>query len=206
MGNYIGWKGLTDIGWETGGLTPLAETVVTHDASSVATIDFTFLSSYDQYEFRYYNVNPDTDAAHWSFQVNDTADVGGDFDVCTATTANWTAYQDEAGSSSVGGITNNTHEIASSDASAFITLFDSCGNGVFESVAGALTIWGVHTAKYKIFQNVGSYTLSADKAANTQVLGYIFDTTPLDAIRFKFSSGSFTGIVRMYGVDYHGVS
>ncbi len=66
----------------------------TQTASSSATLSFTsgLDSTYDAYCFRFYNMHPATDSAHFSF--NASADSGSNYNV-TKTTTSFYAYNQE---------------------------------------------------------------------------------------------------------------
>ena len=61
--------------------------ITTNTSSDAATSDFTtgIDSTYKLYIFKFYDVNPATDEANLTFQVNATDDPGGDYDVSLIT-------------------------------------------------------------------------------------------------------------------------
>ena len=72
----------------------------TQTASNSASISFTsdITSTYGEYIFGFYSINPATDLANFSFQVNATDDDGGDYDQSAITSTVFAAYHYEADS------------------------------------------------------------------------------------------------------------
>ena len=80
-------------------------------------------------------------------------------------------------------------------------LGDGWGNGADESGAGELHIFNPSSTTYvKHFTARVTFYHSADSAFVNYVAGYINDTTAIDDIQFKMSSGNFDGTIKMYGV------
>ena len=186
----------------TAGATAAGDVVLlsTQTASNSATIDFSsgITSTYGEYIFKWYNINPATDNANFSFQVNATDDDGGDYDASVITSQYMHSYHDEADSSAnIGYETGN--DLA--QAASFQILNDGQGNGSDESSAGELHLFNPSSTTYikHFYSRCQSYN-SDNSADDVFVGGYINDTTAIDDVRFKMSSGNFDGKIKMWGV------
>jgi hypothetical protein len=170
----------------------------TQTASDSATLDFTsgITSTYGEYIFKFYNINPATDNVQFSFQVNATD--GADYNDSAITSTFFTAWHNENDSNQALGYTAASDQ---AEGAAFQTLFYSLGNGSDESAAGELHIFNPSSTTYvkhfysRIF-GMGDSPMAEDAFA----AGYINDTTAIDDIQFKMDSGNFDGTIKMYGV------
>ncbi|MDP7636562.1 MAG: hypothetical protein QF577_03325, partial [Phycisphaerae bacterium] len=72
--------------------------ITTNTSSDAANSSFTsgIDSTYKLYIFKFIDINPATDNVNFSFQVNASDDVGGDFDESYITSTFFQAYHDEA--------------------------------------------------------------------------------------------------------------
>ena len=186
----------------TSGATAAGDVVLlsSQTASDSATIDFSsgITSTYGEYIFKFYNLNPATDNVHFTFQVNATDDDGGDYDASVITSQYMHAYHDEGdGSANIGYLTD--HDLA--QAASFQRLAVEKGNGADESSAGELHLFNPSSTTYiKHFFSRFQTTSYNEFADDVFVGGYINDTTAIDDVRFKMSSGNFDGKIKMWGV------
>ena len=169
-------------------------------ASDSASLDFTsgIDSTYGEYIFRFYNINPVTDNATLQFQVNATDDPGGGYDTSLITSTYFhTLHFEGAESTALVYVT----ALDQAQGSAFNVLNYYGGNESDESCAGILHLFSPASTTYvKHFYSRFAQN-RADSHANDQfVAGYINDTTAIDDIRFKMSSGNFDGVIQMYGI------
>ena len=177
------------------------DVVLLHDQdySGVASASITsgIDSTYGEYIFKFYNINPATDGAHFQFQVNATDDAGGDFDTSQIQTTYFEARHTEADASEL------TYE-GSNDAAnstSHVNLARAVGNGSDESFAGIMHLFSPASTTYvKHFYSRASGYNNSDSAHDHFVAGYINDTTAIDEIQFKMSSGNFDGTIKMWGV------
>ena len=177
------------------------ETVVllsSQTASNSATISFTsgITSTYGEYIFKFYNINPATDSANFTFQVNATD--GADYDDSVITSTYFDVYHSEA-----DGTPALEYRAANdlAQAASFQPLSVAIGNGADESAAGELHLFNPSSTTYvKHFYGTTHYYHSADTAYSAYVGGYVNDTTAVDDIQFKMSSGNFDGTIKMWGV------
>ena len=167
-------------------------------ASDTASLTFSsgITSTYGEYIFKFYNINPATDAAKFSFQVNATD--GADYNDSAITSASFQAAHDEA--NSYGQLNYDTGgDLA--QGTGFQYIVETTGNGADESLAGELHLFNPSSTTYvKNFYSRASTYYHADYIMDAYVGGYINDTTAIDDIQFKMSSGNFDGKIKMRGV------
>ena len=183
------------------GIPTLIKTLTASDSTSLEFVDGTddvvFDSTYDEYMFVFTDINPATDAAEFQFQVNATDDAGGDYDTSLITSTAFYAYANESSGATFGYDTDR--DLAQS--SNFQILFGQVGNGSDESGAGILHLFSPSSTTYvKHFYCTSNHYNASNHAMAYYVAGYINDTTAIDDIQFKMSSGNFDGKIKMYGI------
>jgi len=169
----------------------------TQTASNSATISFTtgLDSTYDEYQFKYIDIHPRTDAV--TFDFNLSTDSGSNYNV-TKTTTFFIAYHDEADTSGILSYVA-TRDLAQS--TAFQNLTSLNGSGADESVSGSLTLFNPSSTTYvKHFIAVNNEYQNENYSQNAYVAGYGNTTSAVNAIRFQMSSGNFDGVIKLYGV------
>jgi hypothetical protein len=169
----------------------------TQTASNSASISFTsgIDSTYGEYIFRFYAVNPATDQANFTFQCNATDSTSYDE---TMTTTFIQVYHDE-GDTTAAMVYGSGKDQA--QGTAFQTLSQDVGNGADESCAGELYLFNPSNTTYvKHFYSTFNAYQRLDYTMETFVAGYINTTTAIDDIQFKMSSGNFDGKIKMWGV------
>jgi len=174
----------------------------TQTASNSASISFTsdITSTYGEYIFKFYNINPATDGAHFSFQVNATDDAGGDYDTSLITSTHFRVYHSE-GDSVSGPEYQTGYDLAQS--ASFQMLAQDLENDADSSCAGILHLFNPASTTYvKHFYSRFSSVMIAGPSSENEVYqaGYINDTTAIDDIQFKMNSGNFDGKIKMWGV------
>jgi len=167
-------------------------------ASNSTSIDFTsgITSTYGEYIFKFYNINPATDGAFLQFQVNATD--GADYNDSAITSSAFRAYHFEN-----DGNADLDYDTGADQAqgTAFQQLCEDVGNGADESCAGELHLFNPASTTYvKHFISTVNSLQFEDRSYQHFVAGYINDTTAIDDIQFKFSSGNFDGTIKMWGV------
>ena len=171
--------------------------ISTTTASGADEVDITsgIDSTYGEYIFRFYNLNPGTDNSNFNFQVNGAGESGFNE---TMTTTHWAAYHAES-DSAITFTYQTGHDQA--QGTAFQILVDSVGGGSDESCSGELHLFNPSSTTYvkhfyARFSNHHAYNHAEDSFA----AGYINTTTAIDEISFKMHQGSFDGKIKMYGV------
>jgi len=175
--------------------------ITTNTSSDAATSDFTSSidSTYKLYVFKFYDVNPATDNVNFSFQVNASDDVGGDFDESYITSTAFAAYHTEDNSSTSLGYRTDVDQAQGTSYQALMG--DTLVNDADAGGVGELFLFNPASTTYvKHFYATTSFIFGDDYAWNAYTAGYINQTLALSEISFKMSSGNFDGTIKMYGV------
>ena len=169
----------------------------TQTASNSATISFTtgLDSTYDEYTFKFINIQPRTDSVDFTFNLS--TDSGSNYNVTKTTTSFWSAH-DEADTDTQ--LTYNiTHDLAQS--TAFQIIMRTIGNGADENGSGSLQLFNPSSTTYvKHFICRNNYYIADNYSIDFYIAGYGNTTSAVNAIQFKMSSGNFDGIIKLYGV------
>ena len=170
----------------------------TQTASSDASISFTsgIDSTYGEYIFRFYNINPETTNSYFAFQVNASGQSGYNE---TMTSTNFWASHNE-GDTSAELIFDNTGTHYAAQETDFQSLTHSIQNDADASLAGELHIFNPSSGTYVTHFYSTTNTMGFGYSINTRAAGYINVTTAIDDIQFKMSAGDFDGKIKMWGV------
>ena len=175
-----------------GGLT----LVSSQTASASASLQFSMDSSYDSYVFKFINIHPSVDAT--SFQFNGSIDSGSNYNV-TKTTTVFEAYHLENDTNAGLGYDGN-NDLAQS--SAFKNLAVSVGNDNDQTCSGSLTLYNPSSSVFvKHFVSTNNNAVSSDYSIARYNAGYFNTSSPITNLKFQMSSGTFDGIIKMYGVS-----
>ena len=168
-------------------------------ASGDSAISFTsgITSTYGEYIFKFYNVNPATDAVQFSFQGS--IDGGSNYNV-TMTSTYWRASHRENDTD-----TDFAYDTGSdlAQGTGFQTLMVGVGNGGDESCAGELHLFNPSSTTYvkHWYARVQGMTGGTNRSGDHYTAGYFNDADDdINAIQFKMSSGNFDGKIKMWGV------
>ncbi len=171
----------------------------TQTASGSSTLSFTsgIDSTYDEYVFKFYDLNPATDDK--KFQFNLSADGGSNYNV-TKTTSFFRAYHDEGDTSTLLGYGPNGNDLAQGTGVQVFT--ESAGNGSDESAAGELHLFAPSSTTFvKHFYSRTSTYYTSDYAFDVFVAGYANTTSAVNAVQFSVESGgNFDGTIKLYGI------
>ena len=176
----------------------MAMTLITTNTETNATSS-SFTSSIDStyklYIFKFYDVNPATDNARFTF--NGSIDGGSNYNV-TKTTTVFEAHHDEA-DSATGLAYHTDRDLA--QGTGYQDLTQATGNGADESCAGTLWLFNPSNTTYvKHFYGTIPNLHGDEYNWNQWVAGYFNNTDNIDAIDFKMSSGNMDAVIKMYGV------
>ena len=167
-------------------------------ASDSATISFTsgIDSTYGEYIFGFYNINPETSGAEFTFQVNATD--GADYNDSNITSTWFNSQQQEDASNAQIGYQGGL-DLAQS--TSFMNLMYAMGTESDESGAGVMHLFNPASTTYvkHFYARTQVYTQN-DQAHDNFIGGYINDTTAIDDIQFKMDSGNFNGKIKLWGV------
>ena len=183
-------------------ISTLIKTVTASDATSIdfvdGTSDVVLDGTYDHYMFVMTDINPATDRAFFTFQVNATDDPGGGFDTSLITSTAFYNYHLEDDSAPEFGYLVNEDQAQSAN---FVYLQDALGNDADACCVGTLHLFNPSSTAYvKHFSWRGNAYRRNDGTVNFHVAGYINDTTAIDEIRFKMSTGNLDGTIQLYGI------
>ena len=177
--------------------------LATTTASSASLVAFTsgIDRTYDEYIWRFTGIHVNTDATFFQFQLSD--DGGASYGV-TKTTTYFGAEQNEIDTS--GGITYEAlYDLPTGGSDAGATnaqyLARESGNVSDECCAGELHLFNPGSSSY--FKQFYAFTDNAYNAAYimaSYIGGYARVFTPINAIKFTASSGTFNGTIKMYGI------
>jgi len=175
-----------------GAMTLLA----TQTASSSSTISFTsgIDSTYDEYVFKFINIHADTDTANFTVGFRDG---GTDYDAVKTTTY-FRAYHSEADSTALGYKTDQ--DLAQS--TSYQNLCYSLDGDADGNTAGYLQLFSpASTTFVKHFIARTSCVHSAPEEHDSYIAGYNNVTAAIDGVQFKMSSGTFDGVIKLYGIS-----
>ena len=170
----------------------------TQTPSGVSSVSFTsgIDSTYDVYMFTFVDIGVSTDS-HFSFQVstNGCSSYGVNK---TITSTYFKAYHAENGSASA--LTYDSGE-DQAQGTAYQNLANSVGSESDECAVGQLYLFAPSNTTYvKHFYTVGQYLHASDYSQNHFCAGYFNVTGAITQLSFKFNSGNFDGVIKMYGL------
>ena len=168
--------------------------ITTNTSSNAASSSFTSSidSTYKLYIFKWYDVNPATDAVQFGFQANASSQSGYNE---TVTNSSLYAYHTEADSSGLndgGGL---------AQATTFVELTNLSGYDADESNAGELFLFNPSNTTYVThFYGTSNESQRDGRLNNLHFGGYFNVTAAITNIQFKMSSGNMDAVIKMYGV------
>jgi len=181
-------------GVSTGDVVLLASTTVSNGASISFSSGIT--STYGEYIFRFYNMNPATDNADFTFQVNATD--GADYNDSAITS---TAFSAELADDNTQQYFRYNTGKDQAQGTSFQVIAAEMGSDADESCAGELHLFNPSSTTYvKQFYSRIHLSHYGGRQWDYYVAGYINDTTAIDDIQFKMSSGNMDGTIKMWGV------
>ena len=173
--------------------------ISTQTASSSSTISFTsgIDDTYDEYVFKFYNIHPSNDNVE--FQFNLSADSGSNYNV-TKTTTTFNAHHNES-DSATNLLYDTNADIA--QGTGFQLLAGACGGDNDQCINGTLHLFDPSSTtfvKHFISRVAGFH--ESDYAFDFYTAGYGNTTSAIDAVQFKFDSGSIeSGVLKLYGIS-----
>ena len=174
--------------------------LATTTADDDATISFTsgITSTYGEYIFKCYNMNPATNDQYFAWQGS--TDGGSNYNVTITSTA-FTAYQNESGTSNA--LTYRASE-DQAQGTAFQEISGSVGNAADKSNVVELHLFNPASTTYVKHWYSTSNAVNGDGTPtfNNEFMGGYFNTTSaINAVQFKFESGNINeGTIKMWGV------
>jgi len=162
-----------------------------------------FDNTYKEYQFYFVNIHPETNGKDFEFQVNDTDDPAGGFDVSEIVSTHTRAYHAEDASGGSVAYRSGA-DLANEAEYQLLQEYVGATDGTADDsgVSGVLTIYDPSSAYIKHFtaRTTGMYDVTSSYDGLTA--GYINDVTPIDEINFRMSADAIdTGTIYMYGVS-----
>ena len=179
----------------------------TQTANSSASIEFTsgIDSTYDSYIFSFINLNPDTAT---QFRFNGSANGGVNYNQNIQSTAFQSFHREDDSSTSLNyragdDLTNGTDTDGNPNSYAILT--NTVGSNSDESCSGYLQIFNPSSTTYvkHFISRIQVYynRTGSDSASHEQYYaGYFNTTSAINAFDFKFNTGNFDGVIKLYGV------
>ena len=196
--NYANNQSLTAITALPASVSGVALTLLeTQTASASATIDFTsnIDSTYDVYMFKFYNIHAATDETQ--FQFNMSTDGGSNYNV-TKTTTYFHAAHSEGDATEF--FYRTPQDLAQSTSSQRFIMY-GVGNGADENVCGEMYLYNPSSTTFvKHFMIKSIQNDKDNQADNSFFAGYFNTTSAIDAIKFEITSGTFDGVIKLYGI------
>ena len=185
------------------GIPTLIKTLTASDSATLSFVDgasdVTLDSTYDEYMFVFTDIGPATDNVNLTFQVNATDDAGGGYDTSLITSTYFSSTHNEGGSDDPALAYETGRDLAQS--ASFQDIGMSIGNGSDESLAGIFHLFSPSSTTYVKHWYATTTCYGHTNFVHTaHSAGYINDTTAIDEIRFKMSSGAFDGVIQLFGI------
>ena len=184
----------------TAGVSAGADVVLlsSQTASGSASLDFTsgITSTYGEYIFKFYNINPAlASAAHFTF--NGSSDGGSNYNVTKTTTWFYAYHGEDDGGGTLGY--HGDYDLAeSTDYHNISRAVDDASDG---GTSGELHLFNPSSTTYAKHFYSTSQTMNEDNySLNGYTAGYFNTTSAIDAVSFKFPSDNFDGKIKMWGV------
>ena len=174
-------------------LTLLVDNTFTDESSVSITSGIT--SKYSSYIFGFYNMNPATDSADLTFQVN-VAGASGYNE--TIQSSSWRAlHAEDDGTAELSYETSYDQD----GGTAFQAITISGGNGADESSSGVLHLFNPGSTVYATnwYSRMSVYH-NLNKAYDQFSGGYFNVTGAITQIQLKMSGGNMDGNIKMWGV------
>jgi hypothetical protein len=176
---------------------------ITTSDTAVSTVSITsgIDSTYPVYEFHWVNIEPDSNGAAFTFQVETGTDSDYDHPM---TTTYWQAYVNEDGSGTFLGYSTGNDQATSGDGNGVPhRLAKEIGTDSDEGTSGILTLYNPSSTTYvKHFMASANSYQSNDATMSAYTAGYVNITAAITRVQFALSSGDIeAGTIKMFGVS-----
>ena len=176
------------------GIPTLISTSTASDSSSVE-ITSGIDSTYDEYVFYFFDINPATDGQKFMFQVNASGESGYNE---TITSTIFQSFHLEDGSNK-GLEYKTSHDQA--EGTAYQKMTAGTGSDADESCVGELHLFNPSSTTYVTHFMARSNSYDSGLGSNSWfVAGYFNVTAAITGVDFKMESGNFDGTIKMWGV------
>ena len=183
----------------TGSLTLISS----QTASASSSISFTsgIDSTYDEYVFKIINCHPSVNNSLFSF--NFSSDNGSNYNVVKTSTY-FSTYHYESDASATLVDESSYTGFGCAQYSGYQYFGENVGaNNNDECISGYLHLFQPSSSTYvKHFIGANDYIYNAGSSYDmtNYLAGYGNTTSAINAVDFKFSSGTITGTIKMYGI------
>jgi len=165
-----------------------------HSNVSAAAITSGITSTYGEYIFGFYNINP---ASSTIFTFNGSTDGGSNYNV-TKTSSVFRANHEEGSASAALAYAEDNDEGQSTGYQDFVP---GVSHGADEHCSGVLHLFNPSNTTYvKHFYSRIQTMYFGTYPMDVFVAGYFNTTSAINAIDFKMASGNFDGTIKMWGV------
>ena len=163
-----------------------------HGASSVV-LD----STYKKYVFKFYNIHP---SGANRFQFNGSIDAGSNYNV-TKTTTIFIAQHDEDEGEVASLLYQGGDDLSQGTGFQDLMAYGNQDDDNDHSLNGTLQLFEPSSTVFvKQFIATTQGNIDSNYSVNTNVGGYFNNANDIDAIRFQMNSGTFDGIIKLYGI------
>ena len=192
--------GAIDSGVPTGAMT----LIKTLTASGSSTLSFVHGASsvvldgtYKEYIFKFINIHP---SGTNRFQFNGSIDAGSNYNV-VKTTTNFTSQHDEDEGETASLLYQGGDDLAQGTGFQDLMSYGNQDDDNDHSLNGTLHLFDpANTTFVKHFIASTQANIDSNYSNNGFVAGYFNNTNDIDAIRFQMTSGTFDGIIKLYGI------
>jgi len=171
--------------------------ITTNTSSNAASSSFTSSidSTYKLFIFKFFDVNPATDAAYFQFQGS--TDTGSSYGVTKTTT--WLGYQHGEAGDSAQLVYEVEQDLAQATTAQMLSR--QTGNESDECCAGTLWLFNPSNTTYvKHFYATTNNLYHTPYFLGGRIGGYFNTTSAIDAMQFTMSTGNMDAVIKMYGV------
>ena len=180
------------------GIPTLISTSTASDASTVA-ITSGIDDTYDEYMIVCPNIHPDTDTVDFNF--NGSIDGGSNYNV-TKTTTQFRAYHNEDNSGTPTVTYNSGGDLAQATGDQrFMGGVAGGGSDADASVSTVVHLFDPSDTTYVKHFYITSQGMKTGPTSSTYFSGGYFNTTSaINALIFRCDSGTFDGVIQLYGI------
>ena len=173
--------------------------ISTQTASDSSSLSFTsgIDSTYKEYIFKFINVHPATDDTRFVYQAS--IDGGSNYN----TTMTTTAFRAKHGEDGSGGALGYRTARDQAQGTSFQQLSEAVGADNDQCISGTLHLFDPSSTTFvKHFISQAPATISNNNLEVLYVAGYHNTTSAINAVSFKFESGSIqSGVIKLYGIS-----
>ena len=183
-------------GVATGAMT-LIKTLTASNSSTLSFVDgsasVVLDGTYDSYVFKFINIHGDTNDEAFTFNVS--IDAGSNYNVAKTTTF-FRTYHFEGDDDAA---LTYTAAFDLAQGTGFQDINHYLSSDSDESCSGELSLYNPsNTTFVKHFMSNTSSAVEGDH--NHYMAGYANTTSAVDAVQFKMDSGTFDGVIKLYGI------